>query len=157
MQRWISSVLENLRERLTADGRSHRLGSYGPEGVGCGVHLAIFVEPYLELVLAGKKTIESRFSANRCPPYNAVKKGDLLLLKRSGGPVVGVATVGQVWSYDLDLGGHLKTDHRGSLQNRPMDITLDKDLFYLTGCLCGNPSFDLVRSDSGIGLECLAV
>jgi hypothetical protein len=38
-----------------------------------------------------------------------------------------------------------------------MDITLDKDLFYLTGCLCGNPSFDLVRSDSGVGLECLVV
>ena len=55
------------------------------------------------------------------------------------------------------LGGHLKTDHRGSLQNRPMDITLDKNLFYLTGCLCGNPSFDLVRSDSGVGLECLVV
>ncbi len=102
MQRWISSVLENLRDRLTADGRSHRLGNSGPEGDACGVHLAIFVEPYLELVLAGKKTIESRFSVNRCPPYNAVKKGDLLLLKRSGGPVVGVASVGQVWSYDLD-------------------------------------------------------
>ena len=50
------------------------------------------------------------------------------------------------------LGGHLKTDHRGSLQNRPTDVTLDKNLFYLTGCLCGNPSFDLVRSDSGVGL-----
>jgi hypothetical protein len=57
---------------------------------------------------------------------------------------------------DACLGGHLKTDHRGSLQNRPMEITLDKNLFYLVGCCCDNPSFDLVRSDT-VALECLAI
>jgi ASCH domain len=100
--RRISRRYDSTTDRLHNRSLSRSRGSYGPEGVACGVHLAIFIEPYLELVLAGKKTIESRFSANRCPPYNAVKKGDLLLLNRSGGPVVGVATVGQVWSYDLD-------------------------------------------------------
>jgi hypothetical protein len=101
MQRWISVVLDNLSERKSSGPGSRReLGLTSR----CGIHLAVFVEPYLELVLNGKKTVESRFSVNRCPPYNAVKRGDLLLLKRSGGPIVGVATVGDVWSYHLDPG-----------------------------------------------------
>ena len=66
------------------------------------VHLAIFVEPYLRYVLDGVKTLESRFSKNRCPPYGRVKPGDVLLLKRSGGPVVGVCRVTRVWFYELN-------------------------------------------------------
>jgi hypothetical protein len=65
-------------------------------------HLAILVEPYLQFILDGKKTVESRFSANRCPPYGAVKKGDIILLKRSGGPIVGLCQVADVWFYHLD-------------------------------------------------------
>ena len=70
--------------------------------VAFGVHLAIFVEPYLEYILEGKKTVESRFSANRCAPYRKVNKGDVVLLKRTGGPIVGISLVDVVWSYDLD-------------------------------------------------------
>lgn len=66
------------------------------------VHLAIFVEPYLRLILEGVKTLESRFSKNRCPPYGRVHTGDYLLLKRSGGPVLGLCRVACVWSYQLD-------------------------------------------------------
>src|SRR5215469_10035804 len=56
----------------------------------------------------------------------------------------------------LPLGGHLKTDHRGSLQNRPMGITLDKNLFYRACCGGGNLSSGLIRFESGAGLERLA-
>lgn len=66
------------------------------------VHLAVFVEPYLGFLLEGRKTIESRFSAMRCPPYRRVKRGDVLLLKVSGGAVVGLCQVGQTWFYRLD-------------------------------------------------------
>lgn len=66
------------------------------------VHLGIFVEPYLDYVLTGRKTIESRFSAVRCAPYGRVRRGDVLLLKASGGPVVGICSIGQTWSYQLD-------------------------------------------------------
>lgn len=66
------------------------------------VHLAIFVEPYLTYVLDGRKTVESRFSAVRCPPYRRVQRGDVVLVKASGGPVVGLFLVGQTWSYRLD-------------------------------------------------------
>jgi len=67
-----------------------------------GVHLAIFVEPYLEHVLAGRKTVESRFSIRPQAPYRAVSPGDVLLLKHSGGPVVGLCRVTDAWFYRLD-------------------------------------------------------
>jgi hypothetical protein len=66
------------------------------------IHLAIFVEPYLKFILEGRKTIESRFNSRRCAPYQKVQVGDILLLKRSGGPVVGLCEVAGVWFYRLD-------------------------------------------------------
>jgi dephospho-CoA kinase len=66
------------------------------------VHLGVFVEPYLSYLLEGHKTVESRFSAVRCPPYRRVQRGDVLLLKLSGGAVVGICQVGQTWFYRLD-------------------------------------------------------
>lgn len=66
------------------------------------IHLAVFVEPYLQFVLDGRKTIESRFSSHRCAPYQKVQDGDILLLKRSSGPVVGLCEVTSVWFYHLD-------------------------------------------------------
>lgn len=67
------------------------------------IHLAIFVEPFLQYVLDGKKTVESRFSVNRCAPYRRVHPGDAIVLKRSGGPVVAICEVTQAWDYELDL------------------------------------------------------
>jgi hypothetical protein len=66
-----------------------------------GVHVAVFVEPYLSAVLDGRKTMESRFGLTRQPPYNCVDDGDIILLKRSGGPVVGIAEAGPTRSYNL--------------------------------------------------------
>jgi hypothetical protein len=68
----------------------------------CGIHLAVFVEPFLGYVLDGSKTVESRFSVNRCAPFGRVSPGDVVLLKRPGGPVVGIVSVRTVWSYELD-------------------------------------------------------
>lgn len=66
------------------------------------VHMAILVEPYLTYILEGKKTIESRFSLNRQAPYHKVCRGDIILLKRSGGPIVGACQVTEAWFYLLD-------------------------------------------------------
>lgn len=66
------------------------------------VHLAVCVEPFLDLILRGEKTVESRFSAVRFPPYGRVSRGDVVLLKQSGGPVVGVCEIGAAWFYKLD-------------------------------------------------------
>jgi len=66
------------------------------------IHLAIFVEPFLQYLLDGKKTIESRFSINRCPPFNRVSKGDVVLVKKSGGPIMAVCLVKERWYYRLN-------------------------------------------------------
>ena len=67
-----------------------------------GIHVSVMLEPYLTLVLQGLKTIESRFSTTRQPPYGRVRPGDVLLLKRSGGPIVGICEVDEAWYYHLD-------------------------------------------------------
>src|SRR5215469_6001323 len=90
--------------RVVADDSLWRsvLGAAGSEPPSCGVHLAVLVEPFLGYVLNGSKTVESRFSVKRCVPFGRVNRGDVLLLKRTGGPVVGIARVRVVWSYSLD-------------------------------------------------------
>jgi len=66
------------------------------------VHLAIFIEPFLTYVLNGKKKWESRFSINKCAPYQSVNKGDCILIKKSGGPIVAIGEVSDVWYFHLD-------------------------------------------------------
>jgi len=66
-----------------------------------GVHLAILVEPYLGLILEGKKTVESRFGVQRCAPHGQVAPHDIILLKRVSGPVVGICRVRETWFFDL--------------------------------------------------------
>jgi predicted transcriptional regulator len=62
-------------------------------------HVAIFLPPFLDLILEGTKTMESRFSRIRCAPYGQVQADDVVLMKRSGGLVEGEFTVAQVESY----------------------------------------------------------
>ncbi len=59
-------------------------------------HLAIFRQPYLELVLNGEKTADARFSKRRIAPFEQIEAGDTVLLKLSSGPVLGRATVDEV-------------------------------------------------------------
>ncbi|HTH55702.1 MAG TPA: ASCH domain-containing protein, partial [Cyclobacteriaceae bacterium] len=108
------SEKEDLGERLvqylkySLDADSYwskyldRIHSAELKSLTSSIHLAIFVEPFLQFLLDGKKTIESRFSINRCPPFNKVAKGDLLLIKKSGGPIVAICTVKERWYYRLD-------------------------------------------------------
>ena len=63
------------------------------------VHLGVFVEPYLSFIFDGTKTVESRFSINRCAPFGVANEGDVLLLKQAAGPVVGLCRIATVWSY----------------------------------------------------------
>ena len=52
-------------------------------------------------MLEGRKTIESRFGVHRRPPYLSIDTNDIILIKRSGGPVVGVAQAGEALFYQL--------------------------------------------------------
>jgi ASC-1-like (ASCH) protein len=62
------------------------------------IHLAIFTEPFLTLLFEGKKTVESRLSNNKIIPFGKVHVGDVILVKRSGGPVEGVFLAKEVTS-----------------------------------------------------------
>jgi len=73
-----------------------------PDSVPITLHLAILVEPYLQFILDGTKTVESRFSTRRFAPYNRVEKGDIVLLKKSSGPIVGICQITHAWFYHLD-------------------------------------------------------
>lgn len=86
-------MLERLLDHLPAqsDWCGWIAGVLHGRDAPVGVHLAVFVEPYLEAILDGRKTVESRFALHRCAPYGQVETGDVILLKRSGGPVVGIA------------------------------------------------------------------
>lgn len=65
-------------------------------------HLGIFTEPVLSYMMEGKKTIESRFSKNKIAPYNKIDKNDIVLIKRSGGEVIGYLTIKDILFFDLN-------------------------------------------------------
>ena len=74
-----------------------------PRPLPYSVHLAILLEPFLQYILEGSKTVESRFSRNRIAPYQIVQPGDVILLKRSASKgVSGICVVRSVWFYQLD-------------------------------------------------------
>lgn len=72
------------------------------EGADGRAHLVVMNEPYLSLLLEGRKTVESRFSRRRVAPFGEVKAGDVLLLKSQGGPVVAIAEAAHAESFRLD-------------------------------------------------------
>jgi hypothetical protein len=55
----------------------------------------------LTAVLQGRKTIESRFAVTRRPPYQCIEPQDYILLKRSGGPILGLALAKSTSFYRL--------------------------------------------------------
>lgn len=64
-------------------------------------HLVILKQKYFEMVLSGEKTIESRWSMNKCAPYEKVGVGDTIWLKETGKDVTVCATAGRVEFFEL--------------------------------------------------------
>lgn len=97
---WEAGLLRELPTRVQHDAYwVDRLQAITRHEIS--LHLAILVEPFLEFVLNGQKTVESRFSKRPVPPFGYVQKGDAILLKRASGPVVAVCEVGSTWQYKL--------------------------------------------------------
>ena len=96
-------ILERLLDHLPREvgWRRRIVEALDAPEVTVGVHLAILLGPYLTAIFQGRKTIESRFGAHRRPPYLCVEPDDFILLKRSGGPVVGIALAKSADSYQL--------------------------------------------------------
>jgi len=68
-------------------------------------HLPILTQPYLDKIIAKEKTIESRFSKVRIPPFRAIHCGDVLFLKETSGPILAIALVSKVEFFGPLLSG----------------------------------------------------
>lgn len=66
-------------------------------------HVAILSKKYnfLDKIISGKKTIESRWYVNRIAPWNKIKKRDIVYFKNSGEPIKAKASVKKVLQFDL--------------------------------------------------------
>lgn len=125
-------LLAQLAGNACEDGWRDLLGPFqqlAPPDVS--LHLAVLVEPYLTFILDGQKTVESRFSLRPTVPWGRVDRGDVVLLKESGGPIVGAFTAAAVWSYQL---------HPNSWRDLRRDFT---------DALCAEPGFWEERSKAG--------
>ncbi len=63
-------------------------------------HPVILKKPYLEAILVGRKTIESRLFKTKHSPFGRVRAGDTLFLKQSSGPVCAIARASAVKNFE---------------------------------------------------------
>ncbi len=66
-------------------------------------HIAIFRQPFFDMIISGEKIIESRWSNRKIAPYKKVQKGDLILLKESGKDVTALAVAKKILFFELTL------------------------------------------------------
>lgn len=94
--KWKSTLIKNIIEQLKDDATWSNTIEKILINSSIGIHLAVFNEPFLSLVYNGEKKIESRFSMNKISPFKKIKKGDVIIIKESGGPVTGIFVAGEV-------------------------------------------------------------
>lgn len=63
-------------------------------------HVAILESRYVAAILAGRKTVESRLSRRRLPPFACVAPGDLVFFKEKSGGFRALARVARVEFHD---------------------------------------------------------
>jgi ASC-1-like (ASCH) protein len=65
-------------------------------------HIAIMKKQWklIDKILAGSKTLESRWYVNKRDPWNKVKVGDTIFFKNTGEPVTAKATVSKVLQFE---------------------------------------------------------
>lgn len=64
-------------------------------------HIAIFRQPFFDMVLDGSKTIESRFSDKKIAPYKKIEVGDEIWIKQTGKDVTVKAVAKKVEFFEL--------------------------------------------------------
>lgn len=83
-----SSLISHLNDQL-GDDEAWRPAL---DALTCGdvsLNLAVLTKPFFGPLLNGIKTIESRFSRVRAAPYGVLHPGDVVAVKKTGGPIVG--------------------------------------------------------------------
>ena len=79
------------------------------------VHVAIMNKKwgFVDKILNGQKTVESRWYKNKYRPWDAVKKGEMVYFKNSGEKVVARATIKKVLQFsDLSENKVMEILHR---------------------------------------------
>ena len=64
------------------------------------IHVAILLPPYIRLILAGRKTVESRLTQRPLPPYRTIQPGERIYFKASSGTFQATARAADVTCYD---------------------------------------------------------
>ncbi|QQE12128.1 ASCH domain-containing protein [Planctomycetota bacterium] len=70
-------------------------------------HIAILKKKYMDMILSGEKTIESRITKTGCAPYGRIEVGDRIYLKISSGPFVGITKAVRIEQYHHLNGEHI--------------------------------------------------
>lgn len=60
------------------------------------IHVAVLKPEYLDAILDGTKTVESRLSRVRCDPFSSIHVGERIYFKATGGEVLATALAAQV-------------------------------------------------------------
>lgn len=87
-------------------------------------HLGVFCEPYLNYMMKGIKTIESRFSKDKRAPYSRISNKDIVFIKKSSGPIVGYFTIKSVKFFELS-----KTDMEYIKENYSKELAVSETFF----------------------------
>ncbi len=98
-------------------------------------HLAILKRRYLEAILGGEKTIESRFTRTNRPPIGQVSAGDTIFFKVVSGPVCIKAMVERVKNFE-----HLTSGRISNLKKR------------YNPCICGSNGYWQSKAGSRYGV-----
>lgn len=96
--KWKDKLLNDLLSALNSAVSGKTYINYINDS-DVNIHLAIFTDPFLSYLLEGPKTFESRLSINKIAPYGKVYKNDIVIVKKSGGEILGVFTVNSVFYY----------------------------------------------------------
>lgn len=98
-------------------------------------HLAIMTPSrhFIEKILSGQKTIESRWYKHKIAPWNRIKSGDMVYFKDSGRKVTARARVAAVAQFELnDLTEGLRIAKTYQKEICLSDLAI-KDTSWLTG------------------------
>ncbi|MFB3138284.1 MAG: hypothetical protein ACE10B_03590 [Phycisphaerales bacterium] len=95
------------------------------------IHVAVLYRPYIDALLAGRKTIECRLTRQPRPPYDVVEPGDRIFFKQSAGPYRAAAIAEHVICEDKLTPGRVRQIRRDYNE-----------------LICGEPAFWNAKRDS---------
>ncbi len=121
-----SSLLKSLQRELEDKLSPLNIATVAKicERLGIDGHLAIITEPYLDRILTGRKTTESRFGRSRMPPFKKIRPGDVILFKLSSGPIRALARTSEAQFF-----GPMHSGEAEQLMEKYRDVLCLEDCF----------------------------